>query len=50
MPFELSVLAEATMDLHSITVDDDTSVEDIKVREIHCYSWRHLSQYFLGCS
>jgi hypothetical protein len=32
MPFELSVLAEATMDVHSITVDNDTSVEDIKVR------------------
>jgi hypothetical protein len=32
MPFELSVLAEATMDVHSVTVDHDTTVEDIKVR------------------
>jgi hypothetical protein len=31
MPFELSVLAEATMDVHSVTVDNDTTVEDIKV-------------------
>ena len=31
MPFELSVLAEATMDVHSVTVDSDTTVEDIKV-------------------
>jgi hypothetical protein len=31
MPFELSVLAEATMDVHSVTVDHDTTVEDIKV-------------------
>ena len=33
MPFELSVLAEATMDVHSVTVDNDTTVEDIKVRK-----------------
>jgi hypothetical protein len=53
MPFELSVLAEASMDVHSITVDNDTSVEDIKVRKINrvnCCIWRHPSQYFLGRS
>jgi hypothetical protein len=33
MPFELSVLAEATMDVHIINVDNDTTVEDIKVRK-----------------
>ena len=31
MPFELSVLAEATMDVHSVTVDYDTTGEDVKV-------------------
>ena len=29
MPFELSVLAEAKMDVHSVTVDNDTTVEEL---------------------
>ena len=40
MPFELSVLAEATMDVHSVTVDNDTTVEDIKV-------WKHRPLFTL---
>ena len=52
MPFELSVLAEATMDVHSVTVDHDTTVEDIKVRK-HSLLFRLLLVYLMslpGCS